>query len=163
MKLTDATAIYLGETAIVKLYRGDTKVWPAEAGGDPAYGTGVYGDPLTFTTSGAPGPFVITNTRKRIAVVYTELETDPYNVGYPYRIDFDVTSANGATLRLDWCDMTPYFEQVVVAGNHYGHESVGRVGGYSTTYRFMDFECLEVGASVTIDNITVRRIYEFSS
>lgn len=161
-RVSDASAIYLGTVAADKIYLGAAEIWAPSSGSDPAYGTGVYGPPLDFTTTGAPGPFVIVDSRKRVSVVYEQLETDPYNVGYPYRIDFDVIAADGTILHLDWCDMSPTFDQVVVAGQHYGHESVGRVGGYSTTYRFMDFQC-DVGGTVTIDNIMVRRIFEFSS
>lgn len=161
-KVSDASSIYLGTVAADKLYLGATEIWAPSSGSDPAYGTGVYGPPLDFTTPGAPGPFIISNSRKRVSVVYAQIEDLSFSP-IPYRIDWDVTSANGATLKVDWCDVSPGFQQVVVAGNHYSHESEGRIGGYSTTYRFIDFECLEAGASVTIDNIMVRRIFEFSS
>tara|TARA_Y100001973_G_scaffold33065_1_gene49762 strand:- start:15159 stop:15599 length:441 start_codon:yes stop_codon:yes gene_type:complete len=139
-------------------------VVPHQAGGepvDPDFGTGVYGPALTFTTAGAPGPYTVTDTRKRVAIVLTELENDAQGNGQPYRIDFDVTAnTEGATVTVDWCDMQPYLQGPAIAGNHYGHESVGRVGGYSTTYRFADFD---VVGTITIDNIMIRRIYEFSA
>lgn len=160
--LNTADKVYIGNSVVDKVYLGSNLVWQHSTGVDPAYGTGVYGEPLTFTTSGAPGPYVVTDQRKRVAVVFEELETDPNtNTGYPYRIDFDIEASNGTKLTVDWCDMTPFY-QTVVAGVHYGHESEGRVGGYSTTYRFVDFQC-DAGGQVTINNITVRRIYEFSS
>lgn len=164
--LNTADKVYFGSSVVERVYLGSTLVWepiseiPVE---DDPYGNGVYGDPLTFTTAGAPGPYVIgSGERKRVAVHLEQLETNYLNIGEPYRIDFDVTASNNTVFTVDWCDVSPNFSQVVEAGKHYSHESQGRVGGYSSTYRFADFQC-DVGGSVTVNNIMIRRIYEFSS
>lgn len=167
--LNTAGKVYFGNAEAEAVYMGTNLVWtstveePTDPPIDDPYGNGVYGEPLSFTTAGTPGPFVITDARTRLAVTLSELGMDTStNKGYPYRIDFDVTASNGGVLNVDWCDLAPMFSQAVVAGEHYGHESIGRTGGYTSTYRFVDFQC-NVGGSVTVNNIMIRRIYEFSS
>lgn len=118
-----------------------------------------FGPPVGFTTPGAPGPFTLTNGSRRIGTILEDLnlELDSGNVGRPYRIDFEVTAATeGASLKVDWCDVNPASEFTNVTPGHYFHESAGRFGGYSATYKFADFVA-SLG-TVTFTNIVIREI-----